>query len=82
LADQIHTTTGRSVTTLPVGTGAGRGPWLLLVQQMMNEACDALGVPPPPDLATYNLSDQDDFASWMYTMSQQGERLRITAGLP
>lgn len=82
LGDAIHALTGVSTYTPPIGAGIGSPAWLLSVQQMVQSACAALQIAPPPDLASFDLRAQDDFTSWVYVMSQQGERLRLAAGLP
>ena len=82
LGQQIHSLTGVSVAALPIGSGFGSPAWMLSVQQMFADACDALGIARPPDLADYDLRNQDDFTAWMFTVSQQGERLRVASGLP
>lgn len=80
LAQTIHALTGTAVRVSPIGVPGGTA-WLQSIQAMCAEAANALGLSPPPDLASYDLRDESDFQSWMFTMSQEGERLRVAAGL-
>ena len=64
---------------LPIGTPGG-SVWMAAVQEQFRAAGDALGVN-IPDLASYDLADARDFASWTFTMSETLEQLRLEAGV-
>lgn len=70
----------RSVRSLPIGTPGG-ATWLEAIQAQFNEAHDALGIEPPPDLASYDLADPVDWASWTWLLSQTAQTLRVAAGV-
>lgn len=81
LVEQIFAVTGTSVALLPIGEGGGP-EWLLAVQRQYEAEAHALGLAAPPDLSSYDLSDQSDFASWTFLLSQQATILATAAGLP
>ena len=64
----------------PIGSPAGK-PWLEAVQAQYVAASRGLGAAPPPDLASFDLSDPVDFASWTWLLSQTAQGLREVAGL-
>lgn len=80
LAAQIHKTTGRTYRTYPLGNGGGT-EWLHAVQKQYQNAANALGVPPVPDLESYDLSKAGDFQSWTFILSQTTRQLALAAGL-
>jgi hypothetical protein len=81
MKDQIASITGVSVRLYPIGHGGGSA-WLNAVQKTYESACNALGIAPPADLESYQLSDPGDFASWCFTISQESRRLALASGLP
>ena len=81
LADAVFDLTGTAIRTPPLGAGGSRA-WLLDLQAAFVEANAALATTPPGDLASYDLSDEADFTGWTFLLSQEGDRLRINAGLP
>lgn len=70
---------GLAVTLLPIGTIGGQA-WLDAVQEQMTKIGEALGLP-VSDLASYDLRDAADFASWTFTLSNALESFRIAAGV-
>jgi hypothetical protein len=82
LAQQIFRVTGTTYRTYPIGTAqkSDRG-WLLAVQSQYQHAARALGLAPPPDLASYDLGDEGDFASYLFVVSEAARRLRVASGL-
>ena len=80
VAQRIATTTGRAIRTPALGTPGGPS-WLQAIQATYIEAHDALGIAPPPDLASYDLNDPADFASWAWLLSQTSQTLRLAAGI-
>lgn len=79
LAEHVTRTTGASYRVLPIGDGGG-ALWLQAVQATYVNACVALGLEPPSDFTSYDLSQAEDFASWTFLVSQTASRLRETAG--
>jgi hypothetical protein len=80
LAQQIFRTTGETVRVYPLGNGGGP-EFLQAVQSQYVEMARALGVAPPGDLASYDLSRPDDWASWTWQLSQNTRVLQNAAGL-
>ncbi len=80
LATQIATLTGIAYKTYPLGTGGG-DEWLHAVQRQYQNASAALGIAPPVDLESYDLTQPGDFASWTFTISQASRTLALAAGL-
>lgn len=80
LAQKVASLTGSAYKVYPLGDG-GSGAWLHAVQKTYQNAASALGIPPPPDLESYDLSDPGDFASWMFIISQTSRQLALAAGL-
>ena len=80
IADAAFQLTGESVRVSPIGVPGGAA-WLQSIQSMCVSAADTLGIAPPPDLASYDLTSESDFTSWMYAISQEAERLRVAAGI-
>lgn len=78
LARHVADTLNVQYRVLPIGNVGGR-PWLEAIQQQYVSASLALGVPPPPDLATYDLNDPVDFASWTWLVSQTAQVLQEAA---
>lgn len=81
LAETISATTGKSYRTYPLGDGRGTPDWLWAVQQTHVNAAAALGIAPPPDLASFDLSRADDHASFFFLVANDLKRLRNAAGL-
>lgn len=79
LAEFVRRGTGVSYRVYPIGDGGG-SLWLRAVQETYVNASVALGVAPPSDLASYDLSEASDFSSWTFLVSQQASRLREAAG--
>lgn len=80
LAQHITKTTGKSYRTFPLGNGGGT-EWLHAVQTTYQNAAQALGVAPPPDLESYDLNSPGDFASWTFIVSSYSRTLALSAGL-
>lgn len=80
LAQQVFLTTGNVYRVYPLGDGGGE-EWLAAVQATYVGAAKALGLPPPPDLQSYDLSQPGDFASWTFIVSEASRSLRAAAGL-
>ena len=70
----------RTYPLLPIGTGRG-SDWLNGLQDQCAAAAAALGVPQPPDLQSYNLDDEGDWASWTFQVGQYHRVLAVAAGL-
>ena len=81
LAQQIFLTLGVNYRTYPLGDGGGP-EWLHAVQAQNVNVAAALGLAPPPDLSTFDLSQPEDHASFFFAISQQSKLLRTAAGLP
>ena len=80
LAAKVAALTGTAYKTYPLGTGGGPD-WLHAVQLQYQNASAALGIAPPPDLESYDLSQAGDFASWTFIISQTSRTLALAAGL-
>ena len=76
LADTIMASTGKSYRTYPLGDGRGTPDWLLAVQRTHVNAAAALGIAPPPDLASYDLSKPEEHASFFFLVANDAKRLR------
>lgn len=81
LADQIHRLTGISIIANPVGTPGGY-EWLGAIQQTMQGASLALGLGSAPDIASFDLSEESDHASFFFSIAQEYSVLRRASGLP
>lgn len=80
VSDRIVALTGAPIRTYPLGSGGGQ-VWLAAVQQQYTHAAEALGLEPPPDLQTYDLSEPGDFASWTWVISQTARQIALATGL-
>lgn len=80
LAPAIFGLTGTAIRLYPIGDGGGP-QWQSAVQHQYEDGCAALGIAEPPDLASYDLSKEEEFASFTFLISQTTQRLRIAAGL-
>lgn len=80
VAEQVRRTTGIGYRVYPIGDGYGSA-WLDAVQQTYTNAAAALGLSPPGDLRSYDLSRAEDFASWTFLLSNEAERIRQAAGV-
>jgi hypothetical protein len=80
LADHIFALTGEPIILNPVGTPGGF-QWLQAIQATMQSASTALGVGAPPDLASFDLSEESDHASFFFSLAQEYRVLRNAAGL-
>lgn len=81
LADQIAQVFGVTVRTTPLGDGGG-ATWLFALQEELVQMARAVGIEAPPDLSSYNLRDETDFASFMFLHAQYTRQLRTAAGIP
>jgi len=81
LARVIFRLTGKTVRVPPFGNGSAGQEELQAIQQMYVEEAAALGVAPPSDLASFDLDDPNDWASWTFTISETTRALRNAAGL-
>lgn len=80
LAEHVTRTTGAAYRVYPIGDG-GSDVWQHAVEQTYVNACNALGVSGPGELAGFDLTDENDFASFTFLISQTLRRLREAAGL-
>lgn len=80
LAPAIFDLTGITIRLYPIGDGGG-SDWLQAVQQQYLAGSDALGLNPPPDLSSYDLSKEEEYASWTFLLAQTAQSLRIAAGV-
>ena len=80
LNEQIFALTGTAIREYPIGDGGG-AEWLQAVQAQYVDASAALGLSPPPDLSSYDLTKAPEYASWTFLVSQAATRLRAAAGL-
>ena len=72
---------GHPYRRYPLGDGRGTPNWLWAVQQTHVNAAAALGIAPPPDLASFDLSQPEDHASFFFLVANDLKRLRNQAGL-
>ena len=70
---------GLAVPLLPIGSVGGQ-EWLDAIQQQMNHLGAALGLA-VTDVASYDLRDASDFASWTFSVSNLLESFRLAAGV-
>ena len=83
LADQIARNLHKTYYVYALGTpGATVENWMNSLQTQCSSAAQALGIPQPPDLESYDLSDEGDFASWTFQVGQFHRGLQLAAGLP
>lgn len=80
LAQHVTLTTGETYRVYPIGDAGGGDVWQHAVQETYLNACRALGVSPPGELADFDLNDENDFASFTFLISQTARRLREAAG--
>lgn len=81
LADQIFALTGEPITLMVIGTPGGFD-WLQSIQKTMQSASLALGLGSPPDLASFDLREEEDHASFFFSLAQEYAVLRRASGLP
>lgn len=55
--------------------------WMLALQASHQGASTALLIAAPPDLTAYDLTDPDQFTTFVYLLAQDDVRLRQAAGL-
>jgi hypothetical protein len=77
----IFDLTGVAVVAPGISDGGG-DEWLAAVQRQYTDACEALGIEPPPDLTSYDLRRASDHASWTFLLSQSAKRIQFAAGIP
>lgn len=83
LAEQVGRILGVSYPLYPLGTaGANTTDWMQALQAQCSAAAAVLGIAQPPDLASYDLADEGDFASWTFQLGQFHAGLALAAGLP
>ena len=82
LADEIFDLTGDTITVLPIGARFGTPESLEAVQAMCVRAAIALAIDNPPNLTDFDLGVESEFGSYMFSLSNVGETLRVAAGLP
>ena len=70
---------GLKVALLPLGT-PGRQTWLDGLQQQFQAVGHALGVP-TSDIASFDLGEPADWASWTFAVATQLEVFRVAAGI-
>lgn len=83
IAETVGRNFGVTYPLYPIGTaGASTTDWLQALQAQCGAAAAALGIPQPPDLGSYDLSDEGDFASWAFQVGEFHRALALAAGLP
>lgn len=80
LAQNVFALHHTTYAVQPLGSGRGAG-WLEALQKQNADAAAALGIPPPPDLESYDLDQPGDFASFTFTLGQFSRELAVQAGL-
>lgn len=81
LADHVFLDFGSTFRVFPLGE-PGQAEWLQAIQAQFTEAALAIGIPPPVDLASYDLRAEDDHLSFFFVLSQEARALRAASGLP
>lgn len=82
IARGVFAQTGKTYRTYPLGSSPGGPEWLSALQKQYEGAAQALGLPPPADLQSYDLKQPADFASWTFILGQETRALQIAAGVP
>lgn len=80
LANAIFRNFTRQVRVLPIGNPDGPN-WLQAIQSQLLSETTALGIAPPADVASFDLSRPEDHASFFWILSQELTRIRDAAGL-
>ena len=80
LVDRIFATTSQTIRLGNLGDGGG-APWLLALQRQHEAEAAALGLDSPPSFVDYDLRNAEDFASFMFLLSEDLVRLRQASGL-
>ena len=81
LAETISRQTASAVKLYPLGTAYGDSPWLFALEQQHADEARALGIAPPPSFADFELSNEAEWASFTFLVSQDLERIRLAAGV-
>lgn len=82
LADTVGRTLERTYPTYSLGSPSpDMKNTLTALQAQCSGAAVALGIPQPPDLESYDLTDAGDFASWTFQVAEFHRALQIAAGL-
>ena len=68
-------------TRAPIDAGQPQADLLSAVHNQHVSLARALGIDPPPDLQSFDLSDANDFASWTFLLADDLTRLRDAAGV-
>lgn len=71
---------GTPFRLFPVGDPGGRA-WLGAIQQQYEAANAAVGLAPPPDLASYDLTRKTDHDAFMFALAGVAENLRSATGV-
>ena len=80
LTAQVFALTGISVREVPLGDPGGP-QWLEAIQSQYVAITTALGLDAPPDLASYDLTQAEDHASFFFQLAQETRALRNATGL-
>lgn len=73
--------TGKIPERFPFDADSDPEETLEAIQSQHASEAAALGIAPPPDLATYDLREASDWASWTFLVSQDLTRLRLAVGI-
>lgn len=82
IAEKISRDFSVAVRLMPLGQPNIADPsFLQALQQQHADECKGLAIAPPPDLQSYDLRDESQFASWTFAVSTDLARIRIAAGV-
>ena len=82
LAEHVARAFDVSYALYPIGSPSNENAqWMDAIYQQCRAVARALGLPPPPDLSTYDLEDEGDWAAWTYELSNYHRALSIASGL-
>jgi hypothetical protein len=80
-ADVVFRLNGNTYRTYPLGDGGGKA-WLASHQIEHNAMRRAVSLGTAPDMESYDLSDRDSYASFMFVHANEHRILRAAAGVP
>ena len=70
----------RQYNTVPLGDGGG-AIWLAAHFNEHRDINHVLGLTPPPDLASYDLEDKEQFEDWMESHADEHRRINATLSI-
>lgn len=82
ITETISRTFGVAVRLMPLGQPNITDPsFLQALQAQHADECRAMALAPPPDLQSFDLRDEAQFASWSFALANDLARITAAVGL-